>query len=317
MKPFKKRPRRFDLAEPKPFAYIDLSSKVDRTRYISHEKISDLTGKIELQILVVSDYLFVGSGGYDFRESDKLVYYTFFGSNGNITIPGTSVKGAVRSVAEAISNSCVGQTKRGEKLRFHKPCEFDPEKNRTILCPSCKLFGTTGYSGRAGFSDALLKKGDLEIVKIGELWGPRIAKGSRKFYQNKKFNPVGNLKPEKGYRFVEAVKKGGVFRTALSFQNLTEDELSLLLHAIGINQDYMIKIGGAKPRCFGTVKFQPMEIKILNQGKILNLGEMIEIKDNVWIEEIMKRDGLINRKVFEQFKEAMKPRTETCPKVNY
>lgn len=317
MKPFR-GPRRFGHVEPKPFTYIHLSPKVDRTGYISHEKISDLIGKIELQMEVVSDYLFVGSGGYDFRESDKLVYYTFFRSNGNITIPGTSIKGAVRSVAEAVSNSCVSQTgKRERPPDTHGKCEFNLEENRTNLCPSCKIFGTTGYSGRVNFSDAPTGKKELEIVKIGELFPPRITQQKRKFYQNKQFNPVGNLKLKPNYRFVEAMKNGSVFKTSLNFQNLKEEELSLLLYSMGINQDYRIKIGGAKPRCFGTVKLQPVEIKLLNKNAILTPEEMFERKNADWIEKIMRSDGLLNPPLFNKFKEEMKLRTETCPKVNY
>jgi CRISPR/Cas system CSM-associated protein Csm3 (group 7 of RAMP superfamily) len=316
MKHFKKEPR-FSQVEPKPFFYIDLSGKVDRTPFASLEVIEGLTGRLNLQVQVVSDYLFVGSGSYDFRERDKLVYYTFFRSNGKITIPGTTIKGAVRSVAEAISNSCVSQIgKREKRPTSHEKCEFKSERNKINLCPTCKIFGTTGYSGRVRFSDSLSEKSELEIIKIGELFSPRLVQARRKFYQNKKFQSIGDLKPEKNYRFIEAAKKDSIFNTTLDFQNLSEGELSLLLFSMGINQDFMIKIGGAKPRCLGTVKFKPKEIKLLNKD-ILNPEKKFESKDVDWVREIMKNQDLINTALFDKFKNELKIKLDACPRVNY
>lgn len=292
--------------EPKPFAFIDIKGEPERKNYVSHDVFKALTGKLELTIEVISDFLFIGSGSYDFREKDKLVYYSFFKTNQNITIPGTSIKGAVRSVAEAISNSCVKIKGKSEKLALTS-CELEPENGK--LCPACNLFGTTGYGGRVCFLDANLLKIETEIVKIGELWGPRVNKSKRKFYQNKKFNPVGNLKPEKNYRFVEAVKKASKFNTTLRFQNVTEGELSLILYAMGINQDYMIKIGGAKPRCFGTVKF--------TSGKFQVLSDDLISLDEKSIAEIMKKDDLIKKDLFNQLKKEISKQNELCPKGMY
>jgi len=305
---------RYGSAEPKPFAFVDIKGAPKREDYVPHDTYSGLTGKLELTIEVISDYLFVGSGNYDFRERDKLVYYSFFRTNGNITIPGTSIKGAVRSVAEAISNSCVSQRKKGrgeEKCASsHFECEFKPEKEKKELCPACSLFGTTGYGGRVSFSDAsTFSKIEPEVVKISELWGPRINKGRRKFYQNKRFNPVGNLKPERNYRLVEAIKKASKFCTTLGFQNVSEAELSLLLHAMGIEQQYRIKIGGAKPRCFGTVRFTAGEFKVLSVDLL-----SFEKKP---ISEVMMNNDLIETEHLEQFKKEISKEEELCPKEMY
>lgn len=293
-------------AEPKPFAFVDIKGEPTRKNYVSHETFKNLTGKLELSFEVISDFLFVGSGNYDFREKDKLVYYSFFRTNQNITIPGTSIKGAVRSVAEAISNSCVILKGSKENLAFN-PCKFELENSK--LCPACNLFGITGYGGRVCFLDANPLKIETDVVKIGELWGPRINKRKRKFYQNKKFNPVGNLKPEKNYRFVEAAKKGSKFNTTLRFQNVTEGELSLILYAMGINQDYMIKLGGAKPRCFGTVRFTSSKFQVL--------GDDLVSFDEKSITEIMKKDDLIEKDLLNQFKKEISKENELCPKGMY
>lgn len=325
---YRGNPKYRGVLSEQPFTYIDIPEESPpKRKFIPHIKFDNLTGQLDLEVKTVSDYLFVGSGGYDFHNGN--VYYTFFRSNGNIAIPGTSIKGAVRSVAEAISNSCVSQLagkkkvgknrfKQNERKYIHSKHTHHPCTNPANLCPACRIFGLTGYGGRVIFSDAFPSSSlNKEIKKIGELFGPTIVKAQRKFYHNKKFKSVGNLS-QKSYRFVEAIKKGSIFKTTLSFQNLTQDELSLLLYAMGVNQDYMLKIGGAKPRCLGTVKLQPTKIKILNKDVLLTPEKMFESKDFRWIDEIMKSVGLLNAQSFNKFKEEMKPRFDTvCPNGNY
>lgn len=334
MKNFKKTDHRQypkkSFSSVKPFGYINLTKNVIRNEALTHESIKAnyLTGNIKLEIQVISDYLFSGSGNYDFRKNDKLVYYTFFRTNNKLAIPGTSIKGSVRSVAEAISNSCVSQMAGRKKVGRNK--YKDDEKkyfsrndsrlacnNYIKLCPTCSIFGTTDYSGKISFLDASpLKNVKTEIVKIGELFSPKIVKKQRKFYQNKRFNPIGNLIPEKQHRFVEAVKKNNKFVTLMKFQNLSEKELSLILYSMGIKQDYNIKIGGAKPRCFGIVKIQPLEIELLDTKALFSNNIFIK-KDLDFIDEILENTDLLNKETFESFKKSMKFINDQCPKGNY
>ena len=292
-----------------------------KSRYVTQNiyQKNHFTGSLELVFEVVSDYLFVGSGGYDYSDEKKLVYYTFFRSKNEIIVPGSSLKGAVRSVAEAISNSCLRVISKKEQIyrpNTHMVCKFKVGKDE-ILCPCCGLFGTTGYSGRVNFSDASPIEHELEIVKIFELFSPRIIKRKRKFYENKQFNPIGNLTPEKNHRFVEAAKKGSRFRTRLRFLNITGDEFSLLLHAMGVNQDYQIKLGGAKPRCFGTVSFTPTRLLILDGEHPLEHREKEGKELNSFISEILKNRGLIFRNLLEQFRRGVTWLREPCPKGVY
>jgi CRISPR/Cas system CSM-associated protein Csm3 (group 7 of RAMP superfamily) len=124
-----------------------------------------------------------------------------------------------------------------------------------------------------------------ELVKVGELHQPRnTQRDARKFYAERQFVPPDNLRPERNYRFVEAVGKGSVFTTTLSFINLQPDELSLLLHAMGIPQPHTLKLGGAKPRGFGSVRFTPTRA-ILWQGPFAAL----EHKDSVAVEQFVRQ----------------------------
>ncbi|MCD5401276.1 RAMP superfamily CRISPR-associated protein [candidate division NPL-UPA2 bacterium] len=240
------------ISKFKPFAYVPTKRPTKRG-YIPHDKFDNLSGKLYFEIEVIGPYLFVGSGRYEFKEEggQTIVYFTFFKSNGRPAIPGSSIKGSMRSILEAISNSC----ERGR-------CQTKGKNPQ--LCPACSIFGASGYSGRASFADAPLISGELKIEKIGELFRPRREweRGARKFYQERQFKPLRDIKPEPNFRLVEAVPKGARFSSILSFFNLSEEELCLIFHALGLKDDLFPKLGGAKPRGFGTIRFNPRKLMI-------------------------------------------------------
>jgi len=163
-------------AEPKPYALVAIPSEAPRRMGpATHERFVGLTGHLLLEFTVVSEYLFVGSGDYGVDPSARGdrpdVWYTFSRRDGRVCVPGTSLKGAVRGLLEAISNSCVSQYRRGreEVGPSHRPCQ-----DQQRLCPACRLFGRTGLRGRVAFGDGLpLGQPHLQIVKIAELWEPK------------------------------------------------------------------------------------------------------------------------------------------------
>ena len=325
-------------AEPKPFVLVPIPSQApDCRRIVTHERFSGLTGRLELTFKVVSEYLFVGSGAYEFdpnaRGDRPDVWYTFYRRDEQICVPGTSIKGAIRAIVEAISNSCVSQKHRRERIssRHHEPCRF--QNANSSLCPACRLFGTTGYRGRVHFSD-FLPTGEVrtEIVKIGELWEPRrYDPMSRRFYERKSFRPVGDFRPQPGFRFVEAVRREAQFRGALIFENLTGAELGLLFHALGwavegkgLKPAFAPKIGGAKPRCFGSVKFdfQATHLRLWSSNLKSLLAPQAMTGDQVLpflsscLQECQK-SGLLYSGAWEVLVQGFQPQSEPCPKGVY
>jgi hypothetical protein len=125
-------------AEPKPFVLIEIPSRApERKPATTHEKFAGLTGRLELTFTVVSEYLFVGSGAYGFdpnaRGDRPDVWYTFYRRNGQLCVPGTSIKGAIRAIVEAISNSCVSQRHPREKVRSSPPALSVPGRKKPAL----------------------------------------------------------------------------------------------------------------------------------------------------------------------------------------
>lgn len=332
----------FGPSEPKPFALVPIPSEAPkRDRATSHERFTGLTGQLELTFAVVSEYLFVGSGDHDFDPNAKSdrpdVWHTFYRRNGQVCVPATSMKGAIRSIVEAISNSCVLLSRMHEvrltKLdEAHFPCRYTES-----LCPACRLFGITGLRGRVWFSDALpLGTVQPVIVKIPELWHHQPDKirrldRARRFYEQTTFQHPSTLKPELKHWFIEAVSKGVRFQTVLQFENLSKAELGLLLCALGLEPKddgyahaFTLKLGGAKPRCFGAVKFEPQRVRLWQGGdwqawlkpQVMEGAELV-----YFVRECLnacQNDGhLLHKPSWRAFISGMKPKTGPCPRGVY
>jgi CRISPR/Cas system CSM-associated protein Csm3 (group 7 of RAMP superfamily) len=321
--------------EPKPFFWVTLNKeRPPEIRTLpAHERFSGLSGRMVLHIEVLSEYLYVGSGILDLftppGEKQEYAYYAFARRNGQLVIPGTGIKGAVRGVYEAITNSCVSQRRRDERVpRSHQACQGikKGEEQRASLCPACRLFGVTGYRGRAHFADAIpIREVRTTRIKISDLWPPRQSKG-RKFYQSKRFQGL-DMRPEKSHRYLEVVPKGSSFETTLVFENLEESEIGALLRALGLGPSWQksdaviyafpIKLGGAKPRCLGSVRFVPRAMYLVNAkdplGSLIQGGRRLEgltLQLRRWLDNV---GDLLDQMAWERFLQEAKPQNELCP----
>lgn len=317
--------------EPKPFFWIELTpEQVPRkAKPPSHQHFESISGRMTLFIEVVSEYLYIGSGGLELDEKGR-VYHTFTRRNDVLVIPATGIKGAVRSIVEAITNSCVSQKGKSERVpRPFDRCEAK-EGSEVNLCPACRLFGTAGYRGRVYFSEGLpLGKLQAKIIKIADLWPPRESRG-RKFYYAKNFVELDDLR-EKNHRFIEAVPRGTLFTTDLFFENVTPAEMGVLIRALGLEfstkkenlvRAFRIKLGGAKPRCLGAVAFYPKSIRLISSSKeglfkdLLKGGQDKPVRETLlaWL----ANEEMLDRQAWDRFhREAQTRREENCPKELY
>lgn len=304
-------------AGPKPFVWIPLPESVPRGKPIWHDRFQEHTGKAILTLTVESEYLFVGSGAYEYNEKANL-WMTFFRANENICIPGTSLKGAIRSTVEAISDSCILQRKqKGEQvLRDQEAC-----RDISQLCPACRIFGAMGFRGRVSFSDAFPQDPvETKIVQIGSLFGPQKSQG-RKFYQTGSASFSTDLRPMKNSQCLEVVPKGTKFRTTLFFENTTESELGLVFAALGWDSEngqvrtaFTPKIGGAKPRCFGAVRFGLKQIALWRSWSLQPLEKDKILPFVARCLEEAKKSGLIRVDAWNTLRTGLIPRRDSpCP----
>jgi CRISPR/Cas system CSM-associated protein Csm3 (group 7 of RAMP superfamily) len=202
----------------------------------------------------------VGSGGVERTghvvpalATEAPLLFPLVRSAGVPILPGPTLRGAVRSVVEAVTAACLAV--RGEATRLLPPPlqPLRPCTRRDALCPACRLFGTLGYQGRVRFADARLAGGDTAVAHAPPLYQPRPGRGGappgRKFYRH------GN--PAQGTVPLEVCPAGAIFGWRLEFANLQLAELGLLLLALGLGQPPLwLKLGGYKPACFGSLRFE-------------------------------------------------------------
>lgn len=253
--------------EPKPYGFVSLPERVERIKPAGHDKFKRglLSGTVVGELAALTP-VHVASGNIELTgDSRTPLVKAHFRVGGRIAIPGSSLKGVVRSIAEAISRSCVrvqSRTLRNKLPRGFEPCEL---RNRNdALCPACRLFGAMGYQGQVRFADALLVEGNTSVMLAPSLFAPRA---HAHIYYGKNGKVVGRKfyfhgQPAKGNVPLEVCEAGSRFRLRIDFSNLTEAELGLLLTAMGQGDpNFVLKLGGAKPACCGSVEVRMRSVE--------------------------------------------------------
>lgn len=208
------------------------------------------------------------------RQGTKITFKKFQHRNGQPTISGSSLKGMIRSVFEALSNSCMalfteqyGRKKYPSAQYKNSSCNIE-----NGLCPSCCVFGTLmgeelHFQGNVSFSDAIASVGDIErgdwVLK--ELSSPKPERHDpfygkngrdssgprgRKFYYHHDFNKV--FRPDyvtqrehnqRNVKIEERLKRGAKLNAKVEFSSLSKKELSLLFHAIELDLNFVEESG--------------------------------------------------------------------------
>ena len=272
----------------KPYDFVPFpKGRPDRKKGAGQDKLNPclLSGTLELTLRTLTP-VHVGSGYSDFIKADNQEYLAALQASKPVReadavrrrylIPGSSIKGAVRSIVEAITRSCVRVTRVKTQLipDEYAPCDRRKEYKRSDgkkeLCLACRLFGAQDYQGHVSFEDAVAPKGSLVLLGTPLLWTPARgghglpprylerdrAKG-RKFYRH--------ARPPSGVDPRACIKSGAELPLRIHFLNLSEAELGILLTALGQHPDhpFPIKLGGGKPVGLGSVQI------ILNRVTLL------------------------------------------------
>lgn len=202
------------------------------------------SGYIDIRIECLTD-LYIGSGYRDFKGTGNYLVNETIRSGGRLIIPGSSLKGAVRGIARAVSNSCI-------PLKNEIKCKPDN------YCIVCDIFGMMGKGSKVIFPDFRAEDNAKTAVKdLNAQFGPKVGKdGSRDGY---KFYATG----ENDYKATSVVKtevicKGSAFSGRIHFSNMTREEMALLSYALTLNEDenqlISMKAGGFKNEGMGELK---------------------------------------------------------------
>jgi hypothetical protein len=254
-----------DSEIPKPYDFVSFpQERPNLQRPFGHHKYDQnrLHGTIYLTLKVQTS-LHISTGavvlGSDVGSKISLLKTMIQGVDAKLSIQGSSLKGCIRSVYEAITNSTLGAitSKYKEKI----PTERLPCKNKEKLCPASRVFGALDWQGLLDFNDANCERIGFSTGFMPSLYAPRpncdayYQRGKlagRKFYYNM------SKAIEKGQRDGISVQQAGkeyTFKTQVTFKNLLPEELGTLLIILGQDKKYpmALKVGGGKPIGMGTM----------------------------------------------------------------
>jgi len=208
---------------------------------IGHERLRDdlLSGWFDLEIVTV-DAVHVGSGTsseFDGRQGAELgrdIVQAVRNGQSVPVIPGASLKGAIRSIAETLGGGCD---------QDQKYC--DPP------CRTCSLFGhlmkVGGFLGRVGFGDAFpVGQAEFGVTRLPVAFQPRKAEG-RRIYGVPSTTRSGPVP----YWVIVA---GSCFSCRMTLTNVSEREMGLVLLSAGADGTFRLRIGGGKFAGLGRVK---------------------------------------------------------------
>jgi hypothetical protein len=264
----------------KPYDFVPFpKERPDRQKGAGQDKLNPrlLSGTLELTLRTLTP-VHVGLGYSDFIKAGNQEYLAALQASKPIReegttrrrylIPGSSIKGAVRSIVEAITRSCIRITQG--RHRPYIPQGYGGCMSVNDLCIACRLFGAQDYQGHVSFEDAVAPKGSLVLLGTPLLWTParggrglppRYLQGNqargRKFY--------AHARPASGADPRACTKSGAELPLRIHFLNLSEAELGVLLTALGLHpkHPFPIKLGGGKPVGLGSVQVVCRQITLL------------------------------------------------------
>ncbi|MGQ9658129.1 MAG: RAMP superfamily CRISPR-associated protein [Fimbriimonadales bacterium] len=264
----------------KPYDFVSLPKRgPDRKKGIGQDQLRAnlYSGVLQLTLHTLTP-VHVGMGYSDFVKAGNQEHLAALQASkpvreGNTVrrqylIPGSSIKGAVRSIVEAITRSCVRVTK---SEHHHLPKAYHGCTHVDALCTACRLFGARDYQGHLRFEDAIAPKGTLVLLRVPLLWEP--ARGKRGL-PSRYLSRDGMAKGRKFYfhaRYATSddprtcIKSGAELPLSSHFQNLSKADLGVLLTALGVHPEhpFPIKLGGGKPVGLGSVEVIPQSITLL------------------------------------------------------
>ncbi|MBF2016955.1 MAG: CRISPR-associated protein [Rivularia sp. T60_A2020_040] len=265
----------------KPYQFVSFPrERPNLGKPAGHDKFDKnrLHGTLFLRLHVQTP-LHVSTGivapGSDVESRVALIKTMTQGTEKQLLIQGSSLKGCIRSVYEAITRSCLCKTK-ADIQRIpdgYKECKINIKRNRIFVCDACRIFGALDWQGLIEFNDAKCESIGFNTGFMPSLHRPHPE------VRNIYLNSEGEVKGRKFYyHTISAIDKGqnqGIavqqatkaytFTTQLQFKNLKPEELGTLLVVLGQDSKYPIalKIGGGKPIGMGTMTVEITQAKVL------------------------------------------------------
>lgn len=250
---------------PKPYALVSFPNQPPKLEHpIGHDRFRadrlhgtiDLTLKVQTAVHISTGIVALGE---DVKQRTPLIKTMIQGNNQTLMIPGSSLKGVVRSAYEAITNSTLAVVTGRYKDKM--PDRRLPCRDKKQLCPASRVFGALDWQGLVHFADAKCEKAESVTGFMPSLYRPRPDQRKAYFVSGKaagrKFYYHAVKAVSGGDRGIPVQQAGTeyTFSTQLHFKNLTAAELGALFIVLGQDDKYpmALKVGGGKPIGMGTL----------------------------------------------------------------
>jgi hypothetical protein len=131
----------------KPYVFVPLADKALRRKQLDQRFLlssGTRAGKLNVTVECMTPLHF-GSGKLEFDEGAHRFVYSLLRESGKTALPGSSFKGMLRSVFEAVTASCIINAPRAlmDRIGGLSPCT-----SASGLCPACSVFGRLSYKGK-------------------------------------------------------------------------------------------------------------------------------------------------------------------------
>ncbi len=275
-----------------PYRMIPVRENIDRKQPQTHERFKGECGIISCTLENLTP-LFVGKN----RLNDQL----FLTRNGKPVIPGSSLKGMLRSLSEIIGGGCHVTDPKGQYSKPLAACN-DAQK----LCIACRMFGMMErgsharvHLGNVSTGDALIREGKPQTQTFQILLSNcgtrhesfyrtpksgRFDGKSRKlyFHQPLRTDSVPNvpekLKPRTWN--INALKPGHHFDFEVHFTNLSKEEIELLVYSLALEENRQVEIGEEKLLLKGPLRHKIGNAKPLGLGSChITINKIIYLAD--------------------------------------
>jgi CRISPR/Cas system CSM-associated protein Csm3 (group 7 of RAMP superfamily) len=308
------------VSEEEGYEFAPLPERVHRAarpQAVHNRRIEGaLSGVIEV-VLRAEQPVHVGSGFKRLREDGKVVRRAAE-VRGRPGIPGSSLKGVIRSRYEAITYSCAGPAPKGGKVKsssyrnveyasftslvtckdvFSSDCQEGP------CCAACALFGRMSLRGRITITDFAAAEGlGFSIGEIPEQFGPNAhhlgnfsvttsRRGDEEFrvssLHGRKFAAGhGPVAPNARLQQIEVLPEGAVMQGALRISNVLPIELGGLMTALGVLPNSALKIGAGKGQGFGRMAVAELKFRLQDHMRTEENVDELAMKD--WRDAFVK-----------------------------
>ena len=261
-----------------PYRMVPVRPKIERKPPITDEKFQGRNGFISCELTNLTP-IFIGG--------NRLAGHLFLTREDKPVIPGSSLKGMFRSLAELVGGGCNALDSKNNYSKTHQACE-----NSRDLCIACRMFGMMErrgnarvHKGKVSVGDAICRDerpekktfqillsscGTRHAVFYENPSSGKFDGAARKlyFHQPLRTDSVRNVAENIRHRTwpVEALLPGCRFDFDIQFSNLEDDELALLLYVVSLEEQRTVEVGNERKKLTG-----PMRHKIGN-AKPLGFG---------------------------------------------